>query len=144
MKDEVLDVRHKMLQVLEEVMEQGWEPEDIFLFGFSQGCLISADVALHFPHRLAGVVGVSGYFHFFPQWKRKVSARTRQTPWLLTHGSRDTTLPIEVTKFGVRKLERAGISVNFVEMNKGHVLKENEYPLIRKWVKERLNQISSR
>ncbi len=38
--------------------------QDIFVFGFSQGCLLTLDLALRFPHVLGGFMGVSGYLFF--------------------------------------------------------------------------------
>jgi phospholipase/carboxylesterase len=136
-KDGVLRVRAKMLQLLAEIEDLGWKPENIFLFGFSQGCLVSADLAMNYPKKLGGVVGISGYFHFFPRWKRALK-RNRLTPWLLTHGDRDDVLPIEDTRYGVEKLRSAGMKVQFVESKKKHVLEVEEYPVIRKWVRQQL------
>ncbi len=136
-KGGVLKIREKMLKLMSEIEAHGWKPENIFLFGFSQGCLVSADLAMNYPKKLGGVVGISGYFHFFPRWKRSLK-RNRLTPWLLTHGDRDDVLPIEDTRFGIEKLRSAGMKVDFVESRKKHVLEEEEYPLIRKWVQEKL------
>lgn len=132
-KKGVLRIRGKMFQLLRDIEAQGWKPENIFLFGFSQGCLVSADVAMNYPHRLGGFVGISGYFHFFPRWKNGLKSN-RLTPWLLTHGCNDDVLPIEDTKFGIEKLRSAGLQVDFIESEKKHTLEEQEYPLIRKWV----------
>lgn len=136
-KQGVLRIRAKLLQLLVDLEAQGWKSKDIFLFGFSQGCLVSADLALNYPKRLGGVVGISGYFQFYPRWKRSLAANKR-TPWLLTHGHRDDILPLENTKFGAEKLRQAGLRVDFVESNKKHVLEEQEYPLIRAWLKKNL------
>ncbi len=143
MKADVLSARELVMGLLDEVIAQGWKPENIILFGFSQGCLVSADVALHFPKKLGGVIGISGYFHFFPRWRTQITKSAKRTPWLLTHGLKDDILPLETTKFGVEKLKQIGLDVEWVEFNKNHSLKEEEYPIIRKWVRERL-QMSSR
>lgn len=132
-KKGVLRIRGKMFQLLNELEAQGWKPENIFLFGFSQGCLVSADIAMNYPQRLGGLVGISGYFHFFPRWKQGLK-NNKLTPWLLTHGSNDDVLPIEDTKFGIQKLRSAGIQVDFIESKKKHTFEETEYPLIRKWL----------
>ncbi|MGZ5278786.1 MAG: alpha/beta hydrolase [Pseudobdellovibrionaceae bacterium] len=142
-KDGVLKIRSKMLLLLGEIESLGWKPENIFLFGFSQGCLVSADIAMNYPKRLGGVVGISGYFHFFPRWKQALK-RNRLTPWLLTHGDRDDVLPIEDTRFGVEKLKSAGLRVKFVESRKKHVMEEEEYPVIRKWVREQMTSLQKR
>ncbi|MGE0631073.1 MAG: alpha/beta hydrolase [Pseudobdellovibrionaceae bacterium] len=134
----VLKIRSKILDVLRELEAQGWKSENIFLFGFSQGCLVSADVALNYPKKLAGVIGISGYFHFFPRWQKQLSEDTKQTPWLFTHGHRDDVLPLKETKFGAMKLKKAGFRVDWTELNKKHVLLEEEYPLIRQWVEDKL------
>ena len=137
-KDGVVKIREKMFRLLAELEGQGWKSENIFFFGFSQGCLISADVGLHYPKRLGGVLGISGYFHFFPRWRAGLTEESRRTPWFFTHGRKDDVLKIEETKFGVDKLQAAGLRVKWVELDKAHVLEEEEYPLIRGWVRERL------
>ncbi len=139
-KGGVLKIRAKMLRLLSELEAQGWKPENIFLFGFSQGCLVSADVAMNYPKKLGGVVGISGYFHFFPRWKKGLK-KNKKTPWLLTHGSKDDVLPIEDTEFGIEKLRSAGMKVDFIQSDKKHVFKEEEYPLIRKWVQGKLKSL---
>ncbi len=139
-KGGVLRIRAKMLQLLNELEEQGWKPENIFLLGFSQGCLVSADVALHYPRKLGGIVGISGYFHFFPRWKQNLQKNVG-TPWLLTHGHQDDVLAIGDTKFGVEKLRSAGLKVEFVESDKEHVFEEKEFPIIRKWVQDKIAQV---
>ncbi len=131
----VLRIRKLMFQLLSDLETQGWKSENIYLFGFSQGCLVSADIALNYPKRLAGLVGISGYFQFYPRWRKSLSVN-KQTPWLLTHGRQDDVLPIDVTKFGVEKLRWAGIKVDWIEMDKKHDLLESEYPDIRRWIRE--------
>jgi phospholipase/carboxylesterase len=139
-KDGILRVRKKMFFLLQQLEEQGWKPENIFLFGFSQGCLVSADISMNYPKNLGGLVGISGYFQFYPGWKKALS-ENKKTPWLLTHGRRDDVLPIETTKFGVKKLRQAGLDIDWIESDKKHVLEETEYPTIRKWVRERIREI---
>lgn len=134
----VLRIREKMFALIEELELQGWKSENIFLFGFSQGCLVSADTAMSYPKKLGGVVGISGYFHFFPRWKKELTQDTLKTPWFFTHGRKDDVLPIEDTKFGVEQLKEAGFKVKWVEMEKEHVLEDEEYPIIRSWVRENL------
>jgi phospholipase/carboxylesterase len=138
-KDGVLKIRSKMFELMNELESLGWKAKDIFLFGFSQGCLISADIALNYPKNLGGVIGISGYFHFFPRWRNSLTAKTKKTPWILTHGFQDDILKYSDTKFGVEKLVDAGLDIEFVSLNKKHDLEEEEYPIIRRWIKEKFN-----
>ena len=138
-KQGVLRIREKIFRLLDDLQEEGWGLDQIFLLGFSQGCLVSADVALHYPKKLGGVVGISGYFHFYPRWRKEISSSAKATPWLLTHGRQDDILPIEETKFGVEKLRSIGLEIDWIESEKKHVFEDREYPLIRKWVKDKLS-----
>ncbi len=142
-KQGVLRIREKLFDLLNDLENQGWKSENIFLFGFSQGCLISADVGLNYPKKLAGVVGISGYFNFYPRWRTNLAPESQKTPWLFTHGVKDDVLPLDETKFGVEKLKQAGLKVEWVEFDKDHSLLEEEYPIIRRWVREKLSNFKS-
>lgn len=135
----VLKIREKLFDLLNDLENQGWKSENIFLFGFSQGCLISADVGLNYPKKLAGIVGISGYFNFYPRWRLNLAPEAQKTPWLFTHGIKDDVLPLDETKFGVEKLKDAGLKVEWVEFDKDHSLLEEEYPVIRRWVRDKLS-----
>lgn len=137
----VIKIREKLFDLLNDLENQGWDSQKIFLFGFSQGCLISADIGMNYPKKLAGVVGISGYFNFYPRWKNNLSQDAKKTPWLFTHGHQDDILPLEETKYGVEKLKGAGLKVDWVEMDKDHSLKDEEYPIIRRWVREKLSDL---
>lgn len=140
-KNGISKIREKLFQLLAELEEQGWQSHNIFFFGFSQGSLISADIGLNYPKRLGGIVGISGYFHFYPRWRQNLSREALKTPWVFTHGQKDELLRIDETKYGVDKLRDAGFKVDWVELDKDHVLTEEEMPVIRKWVQDRLKDL---
>lgn len=141
-REGVLKIRERVLQLLVQLEMQGWKSENIFLFGFSQGCLISADIGLNYPKRLGGIVGVSGYFHFYPRWRQQLASDSLKTPWVFTHGRQDDLLKIDETKHGVEKLRDAGFDVDWIELDKEHVLTDEEMPMIRKWVRDHLRGLS--
>ncbi len=132
-------IRGKLFQLFDELILLGWKPENIFLFGFSQGCLVSADFGLHYPRRLGGIIGISGYFCFFPRFEKKIEKAATQTPWLFTHGRKDDVLPIEETKFGVEKLKTLGLPIDWIESDKKHVIEEDELPKIRRWIRDQMS-----
>ncbi|MBK9324177.1 MAG: serine esterase [Bdellovibrionaceae bacterium] len=134
----VVKIREKLLQLLGELEMQGWKSENIFLFGFSQGCLIGADVGMNYPKRLGGIVGISGYFHFYPRWRKQLSRDALKTPWMFTHGRKDDLLKIDETKHGVEKLRDAGFKVDWLELEKDHVLTDEEMPVIRRWIRDQI------
>src|SRR5882762_11730645 len=53
--------RDLLFELLNEQREKGFPSEQMVLGGFSQGCLMSVEVGLRYPRRLAGILGISGY-----------------------------------------------------------------------------------
>lgn len=135
----VLEVRQRLHLLLEELLLQGWEADKIFLFGFSQGCLVACDFAMNYPRQLGGVIGVSGYFHFFPRWQSRLPKAARKTPWLVTHGRQDDVLSVDETREGICRLRKAGIPVRWMEMDKDHVIDESELPLMKGWIRNHMS-----
>ncbi len=57
----VLRSRKLLFELLDDLRAKNFPAEQITLGGFSQGCLMTMDVGLRYPHRLAGLVGISGW-----------------------------------------------------------------------------------
>src|SRR5213080_116489 len=53
--------RKLLFELLEAQPAAGFPADQITLGGFSQGCLMSLEVGLRYPDRLAGIIGISGY-----------------------------------------------------------------------------------
>jgi phospholipase/carboxylesterase len=134
----VLKVRKKMFLLLDELQSIGWKAENIYLFGFSQGCLVSTDLALHYPKKLGGLVGISGYFNFEPRWRKSIATPALKTPWLLTHGAKDKILPLPDTKYGVEKLRQIGLKIDWVESEKEHTFEDDDAKTVRRWLKSKI------
>ena len=65
----------------------------IVLGGFSQGAMLSCDVALRSARPLAGLVLMSGTLLAEDEWRRGMAARAGLKV-LMSHGDRDPLLPI--------------------------------------------------
>lgn len=133
----VLKNRKRMFQLLDELHGWGWKNRQIFLLGFSQGGLVSADLALNYPQAFAGVISISSYFHFFSNWRAQLQPAAKKTPWLFIHGSDDDVLSWRETKFGAEKLIDAGFKIDWHLLDKKHVMIEEDYRIIRPWVRAR-------
>ncbi|MST00484.1 MAG: serine esterase, partial [Pedosphaera sp.] len=59
----VVRSRQSLFDLLDTQRAAGFPSEQTFIFGFSQGCLMSYEIGLRYPHLLAGLVGISGYVH---------------------------------------------------------------------------------
>lgn len=90
------------------IAEEGLTPDRVILFGFSQGTMMSLQVA---PRRLepfAGVVGFSGRL-MHPEWL--VDEVISRPPVLLVHGDMDDMVPPQSLPEAAEALSEAGFDV---------------------------------
>jgi len=131
----ILDSRERLRGLMSELTSQGWPSENLMLFGFSQGCLMSIDLGLRYDRPLAGIVGISGYAAFLDRLETEMHPQARKQHWLITHGDQDELLPLARSRSQMQQLQAAGVPIEWHEFNKGHTLDpERELPLIRQWI----------
>jgi phospholipase/carboxylesterase len=127
--------RALLFQLLDAQRAAGYPTEETVLGGFSQGCLMSLDVAARYPHRLAGVVGISGYVCEPERLVRELSPVAKQQRLLVTHGTYDPLLPLAETRAQIELLQRVGLNIQWQEFRKEHTIAgQAEIDLIRQFV----------
>lgn len=107
-------------ELLDHVQERlSVSPQRLVLGGFSQGAMLSCDVALRGGRALAGLVLLSGTLICSEVWSAAASAR-RDLPVFQSHGRRDEILPWEGA-VALRELwQQAGVTLDFVPFQGGH------------------------
>src|SRR5258706_15247512 len=132
----VLRSRKLLFELLDDLRAKGFPAEQITLGGFSQGCLMTVDVGLRYPHRFAGLVGISGWVFELEKTVKELSPVARQQRLLLTHGTDDPLIPIEKVRLQVPPLKAAGLNVEWREFPKVHTIQgETEMAVIRNFVR---------
>lgn len=127
--------RGLLIALLESLAARGYSPEQTAMFGFSQGCLMTLETGLRYPHRLAGLVGISGYVQDVHALVREASSVARQTKVLMTHGTHDPLLRIDPVREQVAVLKDAGFDLTWREFDKEHTIAgEDELNLIREFI----------
>jgi phospholipase/carboxylesterase len=127
--------RELLFELLDAQRTKGFPIEQITLGGFSQGCLMSIETGLRYPHRLAGIVGVSGYICEPENLVRELSPVARQQRLLVTHGTQDPLIPIREVREQLKILKDAGVKLDYREFIKAHTIAgEEELDVIRDFV----------
>ena len=127
--------RALLFELLDEQRRRGWALERTILFGFSQGCLMTIEVGLRYPHRFAGLAGVSGYVHEPERLVEELSGVATQQRMLFTHGTQDPLIPFAEVREQVNMLKAAGLLIEWHEFVKAHTIAgEEELDLIRQFV----------
>ena len=96
---------------------------------------MSIEVGLRYPHRFAGIVGISGYVCEPEKLVLELSPVALQQRLLITHGTQDPLLPFADVREQVNILKAAGLKIQFHELLKAHTIHgEEELDLIREFV----------
>jgi len=129
--------RKLLFKMLDELAEKKFAPEKVVMSGFSQGCLMSIEIGARYPHRLAGIVGISGYVHQPGRLAQELAPTATQQRFLFTHGTQDTLIPIAQVRPQVEILRRAGLQIDWREFEKGHTIAgEVEMAVVRDFVRK--------
>jgi phospholipase/carboxylesterase len=95
------------------------KPESILLGGFSQGAMLSVEVALASQRPLAGLAILSGTLIRKSVWTTRAPAR-HDLPVLQSHGRTDPILPYANAEALRELLTQAGLSVEWLPFGGGH------------------------
>ena len=130
--------RQLLFQTIEKVCEtEGIEPSHLFMFGFSQGCVMTIETGMRFPHLLAGLIGVSGFVHRPESLLAEAQPHAKTHPFLLTHGTFDAVIPHSPVEKQVDRLAEAGIRCQWKVFPKEHTIYgEVELQLYREFLEE--------
>jgi phospholipase/carboxylesterase len=132
----ILRSRKMLFELLDDLRTKGFPTEQTTLGGFSQGCLMTVDVGLRYPHRFAGLVGISGWIFELEKTVQQLSPVARQQRLLITHGTSDPVIPIEKVRPQIAPLQAAGVNVTWREFSKVHTIQgEIEMVVIREFVR---------
>ena len=96
--------------------------EQLTLMGFSQGCLMTMAVGLTHERAFAGLVGISGWVADIDTYPGAFGAAADRQRILMTHGTADAVIPIEVTRPQALRLQGLGLDLTWREYAKAHGL----------------------
>jgi len=129
--------RHLLFELLDDLRAKNSHADQITLGGFSQGALLSLETGLRYPHRLAGIVGISGWVFEIENLLRDLTPLAKSQRLLATHGPFDPILPFAEVRDQVRRLQAAGLNITWREFPKEHTIHgEEEIAAIREFIRE--------
>jgi predicted esterase len=123
-----------LLTTLLDSLRPKFPSEQTVMLGFSQGCLMTLETGLRYPHKLAALVGISGYLHDPGQLITELSPIAREQRILWTHGARDPLIPLAGVREQKEKLKAAGLTIEWREFHKEHTIIPSEVTAIRDFI----------
>lgn len=120
-----------IVELIEREASRGIAYDNIVLAGFSQGCAMALHIGLRFPHKLAGIIALSGYLPLAMSLITEKHSANQNTPIFMGHGLYDAVVVPERAEASYAALEKMGYQVNW-----------NEYPMEHSVNREELMDIS--
>jgi phospholipase/carboxylesterase len=120
--DGLVDARAKIDALLSEVDRALSPPAgQVVLGGFSQGAMLSLDVALASDRPLAGLLLMSATHIAAKEWAARYDRR-RGLPVFMSHGIEDDLLPFDVADNLRHTLASHGLRVDWLPFRGGHAI----------------------
>jgi phospholipase/carboxylesterase len=127
--------RELLFELLDEQGERGFKSEETYMFGFSQGCMMAVEIGMRYPHKLAGIIGISGWAHEPDNLLADQAATAKDQKFLITHGTMDPMVPFSMAKDRFDQLKKGGLNIDWHSFPKEHTIHgEREITLIRNFV----------
>ncbi len=127
--------RKILTDVLNTLFEEEFNAHESFLFGFSQGALLTFEFGARYEKVLAGYIAVSGYIYDADTLLQEMNQNVKTSNWLCTHGTYDEVLPFNTSKEQIEILQNGGFDIEFKSYQKDHTIAEDELMMLVKWVK---------
>ena len=124
-----------LTKALDELFEKDFNADESFLFGFSQGSLLTFEFGARYKKVLAGYIAISGYIYDAPKLLVDMNKDVLESRWLCTHGTMDGVLAFKTSIEQVKVLQDGGFDVAFKSYEKDHTIIEEELKMIAEWIK---------
>lgn len=130
--------RRLLMALLEDLESKTKVPiARTILGGFSQGAMLTTDVALRLEEAPLGLCVLSGALLSRAAWEERAKKRT-SLPVFQSHGRQDQILPFEVAERLRKLLETAGMKVTFVPFQGPHGIAPAALEGLAAWLVQRL------
>ncbi len=121
-----------ILEVTGELQEH-YRISDVYLMGFSQGCVMTYNVGLSYPWMFDGLICFAGWLendHFTDDWLYK----TNYVPVFIAQGLSDTLVEPEESYNARDTLVEHGFAVELFEFDGGHAVPEEALRAALEWI----------
>ena len=120
--------------LLDREVALGVPARRIVLAGFSQGCALTLLAGLRYPHRLAGLAGLSGYLPLADSSATERHGANHDVPVFIGHGRQDEVVPMARGQAGRALLQTLGHQVEWHDYPMAHSVCLEEINDLNRWL----------
>jgi len=129
--------RDKISDFIDEMIRKyPVDSNDVTLFGFSQGSILSYAVALSYPEKINKVIAMSGYLNLEILADDYLKNNLSKLNIFASHGTVDQVIPVEWARKTAPVLEKLGINITYKEYPVGHGVAPQNFYDLKNWLLE--------
>ena len=121
--------------LIKEVMNDGFDPDNIILFGFSMGGSLSLRYGLGMQCQLRGIIPVAAWVREPEELINSASMESKQTPILMIHGKDDSVVDHKKSITVAAEMKKNGFSIHLEIVSGGHIIGVYATNLIKQFIK---------
>jgi phospholipase/carboxylesterase len=127
--------RDKISDFIDEMIRKyPIDSNDVTLFGFSQGSILSYAVALSYPEKINKVIAMSGYLNLEIVADDYLKNNLNKLNIFASHGTVDQVIPVEWARKTAPVLEKLGINITYKEYPVGHGVAPQNFYDLKNWL----------
>ena len=120
--------------LIKQVMDDGFDPDNIILFGFSMGGSLSLRYGLGMQCQLRGIIPVAAWVREPEELINSASMESKQTPILMIHGKDDSVVDHKKSITVAAKMKNNGFSIHLEIVSGGHIIGVYATNLIKQFI----------
>jgi phospholipase/carboxylesterase len=113
------------------------DSNDVTLFGFSQGSILSYAVALSYPEKINKVAAMSGYLNLEIVAEDYLKNNLNKLKIFASHGTVDQVIPVDWARKTSPILETLGVAITYKEYPVGHGVAPQNFYDLKNWLVEK-------
>ena len=121
--------------LIKQVMNDGFDPDNIILFGFSMGGSLSLRYGLGMQCQLRGIIPVAAWVREPEELINSASMESKQTPILMIHGKDDSVVDHKKSITVAAEMKNNGFSIHLEIVSGGHIIGVYATNLIKQFIK---------
>ena len=103
----------------QSVVFEKFQPNEVYVMGFSQGATVCYEFVLGLKHRFAGVFPIAGFLRD-PKGELVIHPEQCNTPILIGHGRQDNIVPFKASEIAFEKINKICHNVRLHPYNGKH------------------------
>ena len=120
--------------LIQNLVDQGFKNDQIFLLGFSQGACLAMEWIIRQPFSIGGAIPIAGFIKYKDRFKIDANHESKGTQVLLIHGNKDEIIRPEESETALKLFQSLDYKVNLHILSAGHKIPLSANNLIQQFI----------